>query len=156
MRIMQKYVVGKSKTDIAKEEGIDRESVRRIVKAPEMDAYVEAKRELWRGLCDDALEVVRQKLKEGDKDVALRVLASNGVIPPQGATFNIQPATKPTGDERVRQLMEAFAAVAIERARVYKTPFPEVQEVADKIGAKLGFELNGPSDDAAEEEDNEI
>ena len=50
----------------------------------------------------------------------------------------------------------AFAAVAIERARVYKTPFPEVQEVADKIGVKLGFELNGASDDAAEEEDNEI
>jgi hypothetical protein len=157
MRIMQKYVVGKSKTDIAKEEGIDRESVRRIVKAPEMDSYVEAKRELWRGLCDDALEVVREKLKEGDKDVALRVLESNGVIPAPGATFNysIQPATKPTGDERVRQLMEAFAAVAIERARVYKTPFPEVQEVADKIGVKLGFELNGASDDAAEEEDNE-
>jgi hypothetical protein len=55
MRIMQKFVVGKSKTDIAKEEGIDRESVRRIVKAPEMDAYVEAKRELWRGLCDELL-----------------------------------------------------------------------------------------------------
>jgi len=157
MRIMHNYVVGKTQVDIAKEEGIDRESVRRIVKAPEMDSYVEAKRELWRGLCDDALEVVRQRLKEGDKEVALRVLESNGVIPPAGATFNIQTAAKPTGDERVRQLMEAFAAVAIERARVYKTPFPEVQEVADKIGVKLGFELNGASDDEAEEEeDHEI
>ncbi len=105
-----------------------------------MDSYVEAKRELWRGLCDDALEVLRQKLKEGDKEVALRILESNGVIPPPGATFNIQAAAKPTGDERVRQLMEAFAAVAIERARVFKTPFPEIQEVADKIGVKLGFQ----------------
>jgi hypothetical protein len=156
MRIMQKFVVGKTKIDIAKEEGVDRESVRRIVRCSEMDAYVEAKRELWRGLCDDALEVLRQKLNEGDKELALRILESNGVIPPRGATFNIQTATKPTGDERVRQLMEAFAAVAIERARVYKTPFPEVQEVADKIGVKLGFELNGASDDAAEEEDHEI
>jgi hypothetical protein len=52
--------------------------------------------------------------------------------------------------------MGAFAAVAIERARVYKTPFPELQEVADKIGVKLGFELNGASDDAVEEEDHEI
>jgi hypothetical protein len=52
MRIMQKYVVGKTQVDIAKEERIDRETVRRIVKAPEMDSYVEAKRELWRGLCD--------------------------------------------------------------------------------------------------------
>ena len=156
MRIMQKYVGGKTQTDIAKEESVDRESVRRIVKAPEMDSYVEAKRELWRGLCDPAIEVLRQKLKEGDKDVALRVLESNGVIPPPGATFNIQTAAKPTGDERVRQLMEAFAAVAIERARVFKTPFPEIQEVADKIGVKLGFSLNGASNDTEEEEDNEI
>ena len=157
MRIMQKYVVGKTQTDIAKEESVDRESVRRIVKAPEMDSYVEAKRELWRGLCDDALEVVRQKLKEGDKEVALLILESNGVIPLPGATFNhIQTAAKPTGDERVRRLMEAFAAVAIERARVFKTPFPEIQEVADKIGVKLGFSLNGASNDTEEEEDNEI
>src|ERR1700740_1688552 len=93
MRIMQKYVVGKTKTDIAKEEGIDRESVRRIVKAPEMESYVEAKRELWRGLCHDALEVVREKLNEGDKDVALRILESNGVICPRGATFNYNIST---------------------------------------------------------------
>jgi hypothetical protein len=50
--------------------------------------------------------------------------------------------------------MGAFAAVAIERARVFKTPFPEVQEVADKIGVKLGCELNRASDGA--EEDHEI
>ena len=69
-------------------------------------------------------------------------------------TFRLR--AKPTGDERVRRLMEAFAAVAIERARVFKTPFPEVQEVADKIGVKLGFSLNGACDGMAEQEDNEI
>jgi hypothetical protein len=158
MRIMQKYVVGKTQTDIAKEESVDRESVRRIVRSPELTVYVEEKRELWRGLCDDALEVVRQKLKEGDKDVALRILESNGVIAPRGAKLNhnIQPATKPPQDERVRQLTEAFAAVAVERARIFKTPFPELQEVADKIGVKLGFSLNGACDGMAEEEEHEI
>jgi len=152
MRIMQKYVVGKTKTDIAKEEGIDRESVRRIVKAPEMDAYVEAKRELWRGLCDDALEVVREKLNEGDKDVALRILESNGVIPPRGATLthNIQTAMKPSQDERVKQLTAAFAEVAVERARVFGTPFPELAEVAEAKGIKLDVDLNGSE---IEEED---
>ena len=154
MRIMQKYVVGKTKIDIAKEEGIDRESVRRIVKAPEMDSYVEAKRELWRGLCDDAIETLRQKLKEGDKDVALRVLESNCVIPVPGATFNhnIQTATKPTADERVKELMAAFAGVAIERARVFKTPMPELAEIAEQHDIKLDFPLNGTSDEADEEE----
>ena len=155
-RVMQKYALGHNQTAIAKQEGINRETVGRIVKCPEMDAYVEEKRELWRGLCDPAIEVLRQKLKEGDKEIALRILESNGVIPPPGATFNIQAGAKPTGDERVRRLMEAFAAVAIERARVFKTPFPEIQEVADKIGVKLGFSLNGASNDTEEEEDNEI
>ena len=155
MRILQKYVVGKTKIDIAKEERVDRESVRRIVRGSEMDAYVEEKRDLFRGLCDPAIEVLRQKLKEGDKEVALRILESNGVIPPRGATLNhdIQTAPKPTGDARVKELMEAFAGVAIERARVFRTPFPELQEVADKIGVKLDFELNGSHED---EEDDEI
>ncbi len=151
-RIMQKYVVGKTQTDIAKEESVDRESVHRIVRSPELTAYVEAKRELWRGLCDPAIEVLRQKLKEGDKDVALRVLLSNGVIPPPGATFNIQTATKPTGDERVNELRACFADVMMERARVFKTPMPELAEIAEENGIKLDFELNGASDEGAEEE----
>src|SRR6266404_3780293 len=100
MRILQKFVVGKTKIDIAREEDIDRETVRRIVKCPEMDAYVEEKREMWRGLCDEALETIRRLLRENDREVALRVLESNGVIPLPGATFNIQTAAKPTGDER--------------------------------------------------------
>ncbi len=155
MRIMQKYVGGKTQTDIAKEESVDRESVRRIVKAPEMDAYVEAKREMWRGLCDEALEVLRQKLKEGDKEVALRILESNGVIPAPGATLhhNIQPATKPTGDERVKELMAAFAGVAIERARVFKTPMPYLAEIAEENGIKLDFELDGATDESEEDEE---
>jgi hypothetical protein len=154
-RIMQKYVVGKTKVDIAREEGIDRETVRRIVRCPEMDAYVEEKREMWCGLCDDALETIRRLLRENDREVALRVLESAGVIPLRGATLNhIQTAAKPTGDARVRELMEAFAGVAIDRARVFRTPFPEVQEVADKIGVKLDFELDG-SRELDEEEDDQ-
>ena len=94
LRVMEKYALGHNQTAIAKQEGINRETVGRIVKCPEMDAYVEEKRELWRGLCDPALEVLRQKLKEGDKEVALRILESNGVIPPPGATFNIQAASE--------------------------------------------------------------
>lgn len=154
MRIMQKYVVGKTKIDIAKEEGVDRESVRRIVKCPEMDAYVEEKREMWRGLCDPAIEVLRQKLKEGDKDVALRILESVGVIPHDGATFNIQPAAKPTGDERMNTLRACFADVMMERARVFKTPFPELNEIAAQHDIKLDFALNGASDESGEEDRN--
>jgi hypothetical protein len=156
IRVMQKYALGQNQTAIARDENLNRETVAKIVRSAEMDAYVEEKRELWRGLCDPAIEVIRQKLKEGDKDVALRVLQSNGVIPAPGTMFNIQPATKPTGDERVRQLMEAFAAVAIERARVFKTPFPELAEIAEQHNIEVGLDLRGASDDAAEGEDYEI
>src|ERR1700746_1314292 len=79
LRVMEKYAMGRNQTAIARQEKINRETVGRSVKCPEIDSYVEAKRELWRGLCDDALEVVREKLKEGDKDLALRILESNGV-----------------------------------------------------------------------------
>jgi hypothetical protein len=156
-RIMQKYVLGKTQTDIAKEESVDRESVRRIVRSPELTAYVEEKRELWRGLCDDALEVVRQKMKEGDKDVALRILESNGVIPPRGATLNhnIQTAAKPSQDDRMKTLRACFADVMMERARVFKTPMPELAEIAEQQNIEVGFDLRGASDDAAEEEDHE-
>jgi hypothetical protein len=153
-RILQKFVVGKTKIDIAKEEGVDRETVRRIVKCPEMDAYVEEKRELWRGLCDDALEVIRQKLKEGGGDVALRILESNGVIPAPGVTFNysIQPATKPTGDERMNNLRACFADVMMERAKVFKTPFPELADIAEQHNIEVGLDLRGASDEGEGDE----
>ena len=155
MRIMQKYVVGKTQTDIAKEESVDRESVRRIVKAPEMDAYVEAKREMWRGLCDDALEVLRQKLKEGDKEVALRILESNGVIPVRGAALNhnIPTAANPNQDERANNLRACFADVMMERARVFKTPFPELAEIAEQQNIEVGIDLRGASDEAEQEDE---
>ena len=156
LRVRQEYLSGKNQTQIAKEIGINRDTVNKIVRAPEMSSYIEAKLEEWCGLYDPALEVLRQKLKEGDKEVALRVLESTGVIPSRGATLNhnIQTAAKPTGDERVKELMAAFAGVAIERARVFKTPFPEIAEVADKIGVKLDFELNGSHE--LDEEENDI
>jgi hypothetical protein len=155
LRVMEKYALGHNQTAIAKQEGLNRETIGRIVKSAEMESFTEEIRERWRGLCDDAIEVLRQKLKEGDKEIALRILESNGVIAPRGATLNhnIQPATKPTGDERVRQLMEAFAAVAIERARVFKTPMPYLAEIAEENGIKLDFELDGATDESEEDEE---
>ena len=118
-----------------------------------MEQFTEEIRGRWRGLCDLAIKTLAQKLQEGDKSVAFRVLESNSVIPPQGQVQSLQAAPKSTGDDRVKQLMEAFAGVAIERARVFKTPFPELQEVADKIGVKLDFELDGSHELQGEEDD---
>lgn len=129
-------------------------TVGRIVKCPEMDAYVEEKREMWRGLCDPAIEVIRQKLKEGDKEVALRILESNSVIPALGATFNhnIQTAAKRSQDDRMNTLRARFADVMMERAKVFKTPFPELADIAEQHNIEVGLDLRGASDEAEEDE----
>jgi len=156
IRVMQRYASGENQTAIARNENLNRESVARIVKSAEMEAFTEEIRERWRGLCDSAVESVRRLIAKDDKQTVYRVLESNGIIAPQGQVQNIsvQTATKPTGDERVQQLMEAFAAVAIERARVFKTPFPHLAEIAELNGIKLDFKLDGATDET--EEDDEI
>jgi Homeodomain-like domain len=152
LRVMQEYAAGKTQTQIAKEIGINRDTVNKIVRAPEMSTYIESKLEEWRGLCDPALRAARILLDNCDKDTMFRVLETNGIIPPKAATLNhnLAQTNKPTADERVKKLTAAFAEVAVERARVFGTPFPELAEVADKIGVKLDFELNGSE---VEEED---
>jgi len=154
LRVMQEYAAGKTQTQIAKEIGINRDTVNKIVRAPEMSAYIEAKLEEWRGLCDPAIRAARILLDCCDKDTMFRVLETNGVIPPKAATLNhnLTQNTKPAGDERIKQLTAAFAEVAVERARVFGTPFPELAEVADAKGIKLDFSLRGAPDEDEEDE----
>ena len=158
IRVMQRYACGQNQTAIAREERLNRESIGRIVRSEEMQAFTEEIRERWRGLCDAAIQSVCRLIAKDDKQTVFRVLESNNVIPPQGAALNhnIPTAANPNQDERVKNLRACFADVMMERARMFKTPIPEIQEVADKIGVKLGFSLNGASNDTEEEEDNEI
>jgi hypothetical protein len=154
VRVMQLYASGENQTAIARQEGINRETVGRIVKSAEMESYTEQIRERWRGLCDAAIESVRRLIAQDDKQAVFRVLESNGIVAPQGQVqnFSSSGAPKSTGDERVKELMAAFAGVAIERARVFKTPMPELAEIAEQHDIKLDFPLNGTSDEADEEE----
>ncbi len=109
-------------------------------------------RERWRGLCDSAVESVRRLIAKDDKQTVFRVLESNGIIAPQGAALNhnIPTAANPNQDERVKNLRACFADVMMERARVFKTPMPELAEIANEHGIKLDFALNAP--DEAEED----
>jgi hypothetical protein len=83
-RVMQKYALGTNQTAIARDENLNRESVGRIVKSAEMEAFTEEIRERWRGLCDSAVESVRRLIAKDDKQTVYRVLESNGIIAPQG------------------------------------------------------------------------
>jgi hypothetical protein len=154
LRVMEKYALGTNQTAIAREENLNRESVGRIVKSEEMEAFTEETRERWRGLCDAAIESVRRLIAKDDRQTVLRVLESNNVIPPQGAALNhnIHAAAKPNQDDRMNNLRACFADVMMERARVFKTPFPELAEIAEENGIKLAFELNATD----EAEDDQI
>ena len=122
IRVMQQYAPGENQTAIARNENLNRESVARIVKSEEMEAFTEEIRESWRALCEDAIQSVRRLIASDDRQTVFRVLESNGIIAPLGQVqnFRVQTAPKFSGDERVKELMSAFAAVAIERARVFK------------------------------------
>jgi hypothetical protein len=154
LRVMEEYALGRNQTAIAREEGLNRESIGRIVKSAEMESYTEQVRERWRGLCDAAVESVRRLIAQDDRQTVFRVLESNGIIAPQGQVQSpsAQTAAKPPQDERVKQLTAAFAEVAVERARVFKTPFPELAEVAEAKGIKLDFSLGGAPDEDEEDE----
>jgi hypothetical protein len=154
IRVMQRYASGENQTAIARQEGINRESVGRIVKSEEMEAFTEEIRERWRGLCDAAVESVRRLIAKDDKQAVFRVLESNGILAPQGQVQSpVQTAVKPIQDDRVKNLRAAFADVMMERAKVFRTPFPELAEIAEQQDIKLDFPLNGASDESDEEED---
>src|ERR1700751_5352594 len=67
LRVMEKYALGRNQTAIAREEGLNRETIGRIVKSTEMEALTEEIRERWRGLCDAAVESVRRLIAKDDK-----------------------------------------------------------------------------------------
>jgi hypothetical protein len=84
MRVIQAYSLGQNQTEIAKRERLNRETVHRIVHSSEMTEFTEEMRAQWRGLSELAIETVRRRLEQGDVALALRVLESNGIIPPKG------------------------------------------------------------------------
>jgi hypothetical protein len=154
LRVMEKYALGTNQTAIAREEGLNRESIGRIVKSAEMEAFTEEMRERWRGLCENAIQSVRRLIAKDDKQMVLRVLESNGILPPQGAALNhnIPTAANPNQDERVKNLRACFADVMMERARVFQTPFPELAEIAEQHNFEVGINLRGASDEGEEDE----
>src|ERR1700746_1490035 len=154
IRVMQRYASGENQTAIARQEGINRETVGRIVKGGEMESSTAGVRGPWRGLCDDAIQSVRRLIAKDDKQAVFRVLESNGIIAPQGQVqSSVQAAAKPNQDDRMKTLRACFADVMMERARVFKTPMPELNEIANQHGIKLDFALSGASDESDEEDE---
>lgn len=139
IRVMQLYTLGRNQTSIARQEKLNRETVHRIVTGSEMNEFVEEMRARFRGLSGLAIEALRRKLEEGGKEaieIAWRVLESNGIVALRGQAVNYtaQPLDAPASENE--SVSAAFARITLERARVFRTPLPELQEAAEQAGVE--------------------
>lgn len=140
IRVMELYALGKNQTQIAREERLNRETVGKIVRSEDMNEFVEQMRAQFRGLSELAIEALRQNLQANGKEaieIAWRVLEANGIIPLEGQAVNQIAQDEPTEDEAVQKLLSAFGRIAMERAKVFNTPFPELEEAAKQAGVKI-------------------
>jgi hypothetical protein len=141
---MELYALGKNQTQIAREERLNRETVHKIVSSSEMGEFIEEMRSRFRGLSELAIEALRASLEQRGKEaieIAWRVLESNGIIPPEGQKVNystpLQDASANEENEAVQKTLSAFGRIAMERARIFNCPMPELEEAAEQAGVDL-------------------
>ena len=124
LRIQQRHITGETNSEIARAEGCDRHTVGRIVKAPEMAAYIEEMRARFHGFAPLALDAVEHGLTiSKDAKLACEVLTAIGVIEPAENRI-------PVEDEAARkarlEVEEAgkLALMALQRHEIYGTELP--------------------------------
>jgi len=142
-RIRERFISGQSIRKLAREESRDQETVSKIVKAPEMQAYVQNLREKYYGLGDLALDGLRRALQNSkDGRIAADVLRSIGVIPSveeaQALTRPTQAASPETEEEKVKAEMVKLVTVAWERAKMFNMPAPTLLD--DEVGEAIPLE----------------
>lgn len=127
LRIQQLYIAGENKTEIAKKEKVDRETVARIVQFPEVqDLIAQAQQEFF-GLVPDALAAVRYALQvEKNAMIGLTVLERTGVLAPRGERMQL-PATS-TEDGYSRQAVMIANVLLEEREHMGLDLGPEIEE----------------------------
>ena len=122
-RIQQRHIAGEKNSAIARAEGCDRHTVARIVKAPEMKAYVAEMRERFNGLAPLALDTIEAGLTTlKDPRLAYEVLKGIGVIDPRGNTVAIDVERESDSAKEQRLKMEwlgALSFLAMERNQVF-------------------------------------
>lgn len=81
-RIAQRFISGQSVRKIAREEHRDRETVKRVVQARDVQEYIVLLRTQFFELGADAIDTVRHQLTEGkDGRMGLEILREVGAVP---------------------------------------------------------------------------
>ena len=89
-RIAKRFISGQSIRQIAREEGRDRETVKRIVQARDVQEYVALLRIQFFELGADAVDAVQHQLREGkDGQMGLEILREVGAVPSNRELYEI-------------------------------------------------------------------
>jgi hypothetical protein len=128
LRIQRMYMQGMSIRRIAEEEDRARQTVAKIVRAPEMQNYLEKLRATIVGLGDDAVNSIRFALRhETDGRIAYSLLKDLGAI--QTGTADQMDGGIASTERRIELLKvewtKKLELIALERHQVYGTELPE-------------------------------
>jgi hypothetical protein len=147
----QKFVQGYSIRKISREEGRARQTIVRIVRSEDVQNFVkQMQEELW-GLIPAAIGALRHELEANkNSELAYQMIRDIGVFLPARIQ---QPSSPYDSDTRVKQIMGEFAKIALERNRIYGTPFPEIEAAAARAGVKIQLRSAALDD---EEDDTEL
>jgi hypothetical protein len=106
LRIQKRYISGENKSEIARQEGCDRETVARIVKFPEVQNLITEMQQEFYGLVPDAMVALRHALQVNmDPNVGFRVLEGTGVAPHKHERLQIPATQAETGLERQARML---------------------------------------------------
>ena len=135
-RIVEKYVRGMSIRRIAEEEDRARQTVTKIVRAPEVQDYMANLQAEVIGLGDEMVRSVQFALRnEMDGRLGFEMLKAIGVVP---VAAQIQPANETNFTEQHRKLAEEWTMklgiLAIEKHKVYGTELtPDLEELKQRL-----------------------
>jgi hypothetical protein len=129
LRIIEKYMQGMSLRRIAEEEDRARQTVTKIVRAPEVEGCIDKLREEVIALGDEMVKSVRFAVQhELDGRLAHELLKDIGVLQPRAQVqWNNQSQMTEEQSEKfwVEEWIRRLALMARERNRVYGTELPE-------------------------------
>ena len=131
LRIQQRDINGQNKSEIAREEKCDRETVTRIVQFPEVQGFIAQAQQEFFGLIPDAMAAVRHALRaEKNPTVGLAVLERTGVSAPRGERMQM-PATG-AEDGYTRQAIMIANVLLEGREHMGLDLGPEIEEALAK------------------------
>lgn len=128
-RIQQRHIAGEKNSAIARAEGCDRHTVARIIKGPEMKAYVAEMKERFNGFAPLALDTVEAGLTTlKDTRLACEVLKAIGVIEPRGNMVSVNLEREIDEEAEVERLaiewLGRLTLMGMQRRDVYGTALP--------------------------------